>query len=84
MVTDKLASYVKPIRTIAPNTDHRVHKGLNNRIENSYRLNRKREKIMGRFKSTRSSVLAATISLPPHTAMQELTHSGYGQITLRK
>jgi putative transposase len=55
IVTDKLGSYVKPIQTIAPNADHRAHKGLNNRIENSHRLCRKREKIMGRFKSPRQA-----------------------------
>lgn len=55
VVTDKLGSYVKPIRTLAPDADHRAHKGRNNRIENSHRLTRKREKIMGRFKSLRQA-----------------------------
>ena len=31
VVTDKLRSYIKPIRTQAPKADHRAHKGLNNR-----------------------------------------------------
>lgn len=53
MVTDKLRSYIKPIRTLAPDADHRAHKGLNNRIEGSHRPTRKREKIFGRFKSPR-------------------------------
>lgn len=53
VVTDKLGSYNAPIRTLAPKTDHRAHKGLNNRIEVSHRPTRKREKIMGRFKSPR-------------------------------
>ena len=35
VVTDKLRSYFKPIRELAPNADHRAHKGLNNRIEGS-------------------------------------------------
>jgi len=35
----------------APITDHRSHKRLNNRIEASHRHTRRREKIMGRFKS---------------------------------
>lgn len=55
VVTDKLGSYVKPIQTIAPNADHRAPKGLNNRIENAHRQTRKREKIMGRFKSHRQA-----------------------------
>ncbi len=55
VVTDKLGSYFKPIQAIAPDADHRAHKGLNNRIENSHRQTRKREKIMGRFKSPRQA-----------------------------
>lgn len=55
VVTDKLRSYIKPIRTLAPEADHRAHKGLNNRIEGSHRPTRKREKVMGRFKSIRQT-----------------------------
>ena len=53
VITDKLRSYIKPIRQLAPEADHRAHKGLNNRIEGSHRPTRKREKLMGRFKSLR-------------------------------
>jgi transposase-like protein len=31
IVTDKLKSYNKPIKYMCPNTEHRSHKGLNNR-----------------------------------------------------
>lgn len=55
IVSDKLRSYVRPIRELAPGTDHRAHKGLNNRIEGSHRPTRKREKLMGRFKSPRQA-----------------------------
>jgi len=55
VITDKLRSYFKPIRDLAPNADHRAHKGLNNRIDGSHRPTRKREKIMGRFKSPRQA-----------------------------
>ncbi|MFC6590167.1 IS6 family transposase [Sulfitobacter pacificus] len=55
VVTDKLRSYIKPIRALAPEADHRAHKGLNNRIEGSHRPTRKREKVMGRFKSIRQT-----------------------------
>lgn len=51
IVTDKLRNYIKPIRDLAPGADHRAHKGLNNRTEGSHRPTRKREKLMGRFKS---------------------------------
>ncbi len=53
VITDKLRSYIKPIARLAPGADHRAHKGLNNRIEGSHRPPRRREKIMGRFKSPR-------------------------------
>lgn len=55
VITDKLRSYFKPIRDLAPEAEHRAHKGLNNRIEGSHRPTRKREKIMGRFKSPRQA-----------------------------
>ncbi len=51
IVTDRLHSYCKPIRKLAPNADHRAHKGLNNRNEGSLRPTRRREKVMSRFKS---------------------------------
>jgi putative transposase len=55
IITDKLRSYIKPIARQAPGADHRAHKGLNNRIEGSHRPTRRREKIMGRFKSPRQA-----------------------------
>lgn len=71
-MTDKLRSYFKPVRDFASDADHRAHKGLKNRIEGTHRPTRKREKIMGRFKSPRQAqrFLAAqdqinTIFRPP-------------------
>ena len=55
IVTDKLRSYLKPISSLAPKADHRAHKSLNNRAEGSHRPTRKREKLMGRFKSPRQA-----------------------------
>lgn len=55
VITDKLRSYFKPVRDLAPGADHRAHKGLNNRIKGSHRPTRKREKLMGRFKSPRQA-----------------------------
>lgn len=40
VITDKLRGYIKPVRTLAPNADHRAHKGLNNAIEVSHRPTR--------------------------------------------
>lgn len=55
LVSDKLRSYGVAVRSVTPDADHRAHKGLNNRIEVSHRPTRKREKIMGRFKSPRQA-----------------------------
>lgn len=51
LVTDKLGSYAAAKAEIAPGIERRQHKGLNNRAEASHRHTRRREKIMGRFKS---------------------------------
>jgi putative transposase len=51
MITDKLASYGAAKREIMPGVEHRQHKGLNNRAENSHQPTRRRERVMKRFKS---------------------------------
>jgi putative transposase len=51
MITDKLASYGAAKREIMPGVEHRQHRGLNNRAENSHQPTRRREWIMKRFKS---------------------------------
>src|SRR3954452_1898688 len=51
LVTDKLASYGAAKKEIAPGVEHRQHKGLNNRAENSHQPTRRRERQMKRFKS---------------------------------
>jgi putative transposase len=51
MITDKLASYAAAKREVMPGVEHRQHKGLNNRAENSQQPTRRRERIMKRFKS---------------------------------
>ena len=51
IITDKLASYVPAVKRVVPKADHRRHKRLNNRAENSHRPVRKRERAMQRFKS---------------------------------
>jgi len=40
MVTDKLASYGAAKREVMPSVEHRRHKGLNNRAENSHQPTR--------------------------------------------
>ncbi|KUJ81337.1 hypothetical protein AVO44_05665 [Ruegeria profundi] len=51
MITNKLRSYIKPIKALAPDTDRRAHKGLNTAIEVSHRQAHKRAKMFGWFKS---------------------------------
>jgi len=81
VITDKLRSYLNPIKTVAPDADHRAHKGLNNAIEVSHRPTRKREKIFGKFKSHRQAqrFLAAhdQINLIFHPRRHQLTAASY-------
>src|SRR6266849_3077088 len=51
VITDKLGSYPPALQRVLMNTEHRRHKRLNNRAENSHRPVRKRERAMQRFKS---------------------------------
>ena len=51
VITDKLASYGAARREVLPSVEHRRHKGLNNRAENSHQPTRERERRMRRFKS---------------------------------
>ena len=55
MVTDKLASYGAAQREVMPWVEHRRHRGLNNRAENSHQPTRRRERQMKRFKSPSQS-----------------------------
>src|SRR5262245_34346364 len=51
IVTDKLKSYGAAKREILPGVEHRQHRYLNNRAENSHQPTRQREQRMQRFKS---------------------------------
>jgi putative transposase len=53
LITDKLKSYAAANRDLWLKVEHRQHKGLNNRAENSHQPTRVREKVMRRFKSSR-------------------------------
>jgi putative transposase len=85
IVTDKLASYVPAIKRTVPNADHRRHKRLNNRAENSHRPVRKRERAMQRFKSPeqaqrfwRRSARCATTSVHGGIVSQLAATAGSG------
>jgi putative transposase len=51
IITDKLASYGAAKRELLPGVEHRQHKRLNNRAENSHQPTRQKERQMRHFKS---------------------------------
>jgi putative transposase len=70
MITDKLASYPAAKRELIPGVEHRRHKGLNNRAENSHQPTRRRERQMKRYKSARQ----AQRFLSAHDQINNLFH----------
>ena len=82
IITDKLRSYGAAKRDVMPGVEHRSHKGLNNRAENSHMPIRKRERMMQGFRSAGGlqrfiSVFSAVrnLFLPPHQKRSALaTH----------
>ena len=51
IITDQLKSYEAAKREILPGVEHRQHRYLNHRAENSHQPTRQRERTMRRFKS---------------------------------
>jgi putative transposase len=51
IITDKLKSYGAAKRELLPGVEHRQHRYLNNRAENSHQPTRQRERRMQGFKS---------------------------------
>jgi putative transposase len=51
IITDRLKSYGAAMRELLPNVEHRQHRYLNNRAENSHQPTRQRERRMQGFKS---------------------------------
>jgi hypothetical protein len=70
MITDKLGSYSAAKVELMPGVEHRRHKGLNNRAENSHQPTRRRERQMKRFKSARQ----AQRFLSAHDQINNLFH----------
>src|SRR3954469_448097 len=70
MVTDKLPSYGAAKKDLLPGVEHRRHKGLNNRAENSHQPTRRRERQIKRFKSPRQ----AQRFLSTHDQINNLFH----------
>jgi putative transposase len=68
VVTDKLRSYSAAHREVIPSVEHRSHKGLNNRAENSHQPTRQRERAMKGFRSAGGAqrFLSAFSGISPH------------------
>lgn len=68
IITDKLPSYGAAKKEIMSGVEHRQHKGLNNRAENSHQPTRVCEKVMRRFKSPGQAqrFLSAQVPLREH------------------
>jgi putative transposase len=81
IVTDKLRSYGAAHREEMPSVEHRSHKGLNNRAENSHQPTRQRERAMKGFRSVGATqrFLAAFSGISPHFRPRRhlLTATGY-------
>ncbi len=82
MITDKLGSYAATQRQIVRAVEHRSHKGLNSRAENSHLPLRKRERAMQVFQSPGGlqrfvSVFSAVRNLfdPPRSPALPLPHT---------
>ncbi|WP_414475280.1 IS6 family transposase [Microvirga sp. M2] len=82
IITDELPSYGAAKRQVMPSVEHRSHKGLNNRAENSHVPLRKRERMMQGFRSAGGLQRFTTIfssvrnlSVPPRSHRSALaTH----------
>ncbi|MGW8882024.1 IS6 family transposase [Streptomyces mirabilis] len=88
MVTDKLRSYGTAHRELMPSVEHRSHKGLNNRAENSHQPTRQRERAMKGFRSVGAAqrFLAAFSGISPHFRPRRhlMTAPGYrAEMTIR-
>jgi putative transposase len=77
MITDKLASYGAAKREVMPSIEHRQHKGLNNRAENSHQPTRRRERQMKQFKSAGQ----AQRFLSAHDQINNLFYLRRGHVT---
>ncbi len=88
VVTDKPRSYRAAHREVMPSVEHRSHKGLNNRTENSHQPTRQRERAMKGFRSVGATqrFLAALSGISPHFRPRHhlMTTPGYrAETTIR-
>ncbi|MBB5696320.1 transposase-like protein [Roseomonas pecuniae] len=77
MITDELASYGATKKVVMPSVEHRQHKGLNNRAENSHQPTRRRERQVKRFKSAGQ----AQPFLSAHDGINNLFHVRHNYVS---
>ncbi len=81
VVTDKLRSYGAAHREVMPSVEHRSHKGLNNRAEDSHQPTRQRERAMKGFCSVGGAqrFLSVFSGISPHFRPRRhlMSASGY-------
>lgn len=88
VVSDKLRSYGAAHRAVMPSVEHRCHKGLNNRAEDSHQPTRQRERAMKGFRSIGAAqrFLSAFSGISPHFRPYRhlMTAHGYrAEMTIR-
>ena len=78
VITDKMRSYGAAKKDLTPGVEHRQHRGLNNRAENSHCSTRTRERRMGRVKSPGGAqrLLAAFEPIRGYFHPHQHQHSG--------
>ena len=74
LITDKLRSYGAARKDIGLRIEHRQHKGLNNRAENSHLPFRRRERAMQRFRRMKSLQKFASVHASPHNHFNQERH----------
>ncbi|MFE7244020.1 IS6 family transposase [Streptomyces sp. NPDC057580] len=74
IVTDKLRSYGAAHREAMPSVEHRSHKGLNNRAENSHQPTRQRERAMKGFRSVGGAQSSCPRSAASHPHFRPRRH----------
>lgn len=83
IVTAKLKSYEAAKKQVLKSMEHRAHKGLNNRAENSHQPTRVRERRMRRFKSPGQAQRFLSAFGPirdhSHPKQPQLTAKRYGE-----
>ena len=67
-----------------PSVEHRAHKGLNNRAENSHRLTRQRERAMKGFRTVGGAqrFLAAFSGISSHFRPRRHLMAAYGELVM--